>query len=135
MKETKAQRIAFYADDDILNLCDIGVIKSNSKNRSKFICTAIKYYIAYLDREPNTEILTPIYEETIDKRLELTEHRLSKTLFKLAAEMAFTMNILAGAFKLDPDKVEIMKSRVVREVKMVNGFIDLKKIIEYQNGD
>ncbi len=42
---------------------------------------------------------------------ELTEHRLSKTLFKLAAEMAFTMNILAGAFKLDPDKVEIMKEQ------------------------
>lgn len=80
--------------------------KSDSKNRSRFICTAIKYYIAYLEREPNTEILTPIYEENIDKRLDLTERRLSKTLFKLAAEMAFTMNILAGTFKLDPDKLK-----------------------------
>lgn len=49
--------------------------------------------------------------------------------------MAYTMNILAGAFELDPDKVDRMKYRVQHEVKAINGSIDLEEIIRYQNGD
>jgi hypothetical protein len=49
--------------------------------------------------------------------------------------MASTMNILAGAFELDADKVYAMKQRVINEVKSLNGAIDLESIIRYQNGE
>lgn len=49
--------------------------------------------------------------------------------------MAATMNILAGTFQLDAEKFELTKDRVLNEVKAVNGAINLKDIIDYQNGD
>lgn len=49
--------------------------------------------------------------------------------------MAYTMNILAGAFELELEKLELMKDRVLYEVKSINGAINLKDIIKYQNGD
>lgn len=49
--------------------------------------------------------------------------------------MAATMNILAGAFELDDEKVRRMKHRVIQEVKELNGGINLEDIIRYQNGE
>lgn len=45
------------------------------------------------------------------------------------------MNVLAGAFELDDEKVRRMKHRVIREVKETNGSINLENIIRYQNGE
>jgi hypothetical protein len=109
--------------------------KADTPNRSRFICNAVKYYHCYLNRELNTEVLTPAFESVIDARIDLTEYRISQIIYKLAVEMASTMNILAGAFELDADKVYAMKQRVINEVKSLNGAIDLESIIRYQNGE
>ena len=64
-----------------------------------------------------------------------TEKRISTSLFKLAVEIASLMNVLAGAFELDDQKVQRMKHRVIREVRETNGSINLENIIRYQNGE
>lgn len=94
------------------------------------------YVCALYDVEKtDTELLTPAFETVIGARLDLTEYRLSQIIFKLAFEMAATMNILAGTFQLDAEKFELTKDRVLNEVKAVNGAINLKDIIDYQNGE
>lgn len=133
--ENEAKRIAVYANNEILEICERDLEKANVPNRSQFICDAVKYYHCYLDRKLNTEVLTPAFESVINARLDLTEYRLSQIIFKLAFEMAATMNILAGTFQLDAEKFELMKDRVLYEVKAVNGAINLKDIINYQNGE
>ncbi len=134
-EKNEAKRIAVYANNEILEICERDLEKANVPNRSQFICDAVKYYHCYLDRKLNTEVLTPAFESVIDARLDLTEYRLSQIIFKLAFEMAATMNILAGTFQLDAEKFELMKDRVLYEVKAVNGAINMKDIIDYQNGE
>lgn len=134
-EENEAKRIAVYANSEILEICERDMEKANVPNRSQFICDAVKYYHCFLDRKLNTEVLTPAFESVIDARLDLTEYRLSQIIFKLAFEMAATMNILAGTFQLDAEKFELMKDRVLYEVKAVNGAINMKDIIDYQNGE
>lgn len=134
-EENEAKRIAVYANNEILEIYERDLEKANVSNRSQFICDAVKYYHCYLDRKLNTEVLTPAFESVIDARLDLTEYRLSQIIFKLAFEMAATMNILAGTFQLDAEKFELTKDRVLNEVKAVNGAINLKDIIDYQNGE
>lgn len=134
-EENEAKRIAVYANSEILEICERDMEKADVPNRSQFICNAVKYYHCYLDRKLNTEVLTPAFESVIDARLDLTEYRLSQIIFKLAFEMAATMNILAGTFQLDAEKFELTKDRVLNEVKAVNGAINLKDIINYQNGE
>lgn len=134
-EKNEAKRIAVYANSEILEICERDMEKADVPNRSQFICNAVKYYHCYLDRKLNTEVLTPAFESVIDARLDLTEYRLSQIIFKLAFEMAATMNILAGTFQLDTEKFELTKDRVLNEVKAVNGAINLKDIINYQNGE
>ena len=80
-------------------------------------------------------MVSPSFDSFLGGIIDLSEYRLSRIIFKLAVEMAATMNVLAGAFELDDQKVQRMKHRVIREVKELNGWINLEDIIRYQNGE
>lgn len=135
MKENEMKRICLYLPNEIIEMCDGNLSLAEAKSRNQFIIDAIRLYDCVLHKDANTNLLTPAFETVIDARLDLTEYRLSQIIFKLAVEMAYTMNILAGAFELEPEKLELMKDRVLYEVKSINGAINLKDIIKYQNGD
>lgn len=129
------KRVCLYLPTEIIEMCDGNLSLAKVKSRNQFVIDAIKLYDCVLHKEVNTDLLTPAFESVIDARLDLTEYRLSQIIFKLAYEMAATMNVFAGAFQIDPEKLELMKDRVLYEVKSVNGAINLKDIIDYQNGD
>lgn len=135
LEENEMKRVCFYFPTEIIEMCDGNLSLAKAKSRNQFVIDAIKLYDCVLHKEVNTELLTPAFETVIDARLDLTEYRLSQIIFKLAFEMAATMNILAGTFQLDAEKFELTKDRVLNEVKAVNGAINLKDIIDYQNGD
>jgi metal-responsive CopG/Arc/MetJ family transcriptional regulator len=135
LEEKQMKKISFYLPTEILGICDRNLERANVRSRNQFLVKAVKFYEGYLNKEDITEVVTPAFETVIDARLDLTEHRISQTIFKLAVEMAATMNVLAGAFELDDEKVRRMKHRVIQEVKELNGWINLKDIIRYQNGE
>ena len=135
MEEKQMKKISFYLPTEILGICDRNLERANVRSRNQFLVKAVKFYEGYLNKEDITEVVTPAFETVIDARLDLTEHRISQTIFKLAVEMAATMNVLAGAFERDDEKVRRMKHRVIQEVKELNGWINLEDIIRYQNGE
>lgn len=135
MEEKQMKKISFYLPIEILGICDRNLERANVRSRNQFLVKAVKFYEGYLNKEDITEVVTPAFETVIDARLDLTEHRISQTIFKLAVEMAATMNVLSGAFELDDEKVRRMKHRVIQEVKELNGWINLEDIIRYQNGE
>ena len=134
MKENEMKRVCLYLPTQIIKMCDGNLSLAEAKSRNQFIIDAVKLYDCVLHKDVNANLLTPAFESVIGARLDLTEYRLSQIIFKLAVEMAYTMNILAGAFELEPEKLELMKDRVLYEVKSINGAINLKDIIEFQNG-
>lgn len=135
MPKEEMKRVSLYCPKEIIALCDSDLNLAGVKSRNQFIIDAIKLYDCYLHKDINTDLLTPAFETVIDSRLDLTEYRLSQTIFKLAVEMACTMNVFAGAFKIEPEKVRNMKHRVIREVKSLNGAINFEEIVKYQNGE
>lgn len=135
MEEQEMKKVSFYIPTELLNICDRNLERADVRSRNQFLVKAVKFYETYLNKEELTTILTPAFETVIDARLNLAEDRIAQIIFKLTVEMAYTMNILAGAFELDPDKIERMKYRVQHEVKAINGSINLEDIIKYQNGE
>lgn len=135
MDENQMKKLSFYLPTEILSICDRNLERANVRSRNQFLVKAVKFYDTYLNKEELTEVLTPAFESVIDARLDLTEYRLSRSLFKLAVEIATEINLLAASFKLDPSQVQSMKHRVINEVKELNGEFDLEKIVKYQNGE
>lgn len=129
------KRVSFYLPQEIIDLCDSDMNLADARSRNQFVIQAIKLYDCYLHKQVSTDLLAPAFESVVGAKIDLSEYRLSRIIFKLAVEMAATMNVLAGAFELDDQKVQRMKHRVIREVKELNGWINLEDIIRYQNGE
>ena len=104
MEEKQMKKISFYLPTEILGICDRNLERAHVRSRNQFLVTAVKFYEGYLNKEDITEVVTPAFETVIDARLDLTAHRISQTIFKLAVEMTATMTVLAGAFELDDEK-------------------------------
>lgn len=135
MGENHMKKISFYVPTDILDICDRNLERADVKSRNQFLMKAVKFYETYLDKDNLSEVLTPAFESVIRARLDLTEHRLSSTLFKLTVEISMLMNILAAAYQLEPGNIQALKHRVINDIKSMNGRLDLEEIIKYQSGE
>ena len=135
MEQNQRKKISFYVPKDILDICDRNLERANVKSRNQFLLKAAKFYDTYLNKEELTEVLTPAFESVIDARLDMTEHRVSSSLFKLTVEISMLMNILAAAYQLEPSNIQALKHRVINDVKSINGRLDLEEIMKYQSGE
>lgn len=87
-KVKNGERIGVYLNDDLLNRCDLAMNLVNVRSRSEFIRDALEHYIATLNVQGSSRVLTPALESVINSRIAMTEDRLSQLLFKLGVEIA-----------------------------------------------
>ena len=66
------KRIGLYISDELLDLCDRNIGRDDSRSRSEFVCNAIEFYIASLDKEMVEGFLSPALEAVISARVKDT---------------------------------------------------------------
>ena len=59
---------------------------------------------------------------------------IGRLLFKLAVELHVSSNIIASNIDVEPDTLEKVRGRCVKEVKQVNGEIKFEDALKYQKG-
>ena len=103
MQENNNNRIGVYINNELLDQCDAAVEKSGADSRSDFICDAIMHYIAVINMQESSRVLTPALESVIGSKIALTEDRINRILFKLGVEVAMMSNILAATHNINED--------------------------------
>ena len=135
MPENKtSSRIGVYIGNELLSRCDAAILKINASSRSEFICDALEHYLAVLNARDNSKVLTPALESVIGGKIAGTEDRLSRIIFKLAVELAVTMNIVAATNNISRDQIRDLRATCVSEVKRTNGSYSLLDAYEMQRG-
>ena len=119
---------------DLLARCDAAIEKTDARNRSEFIRDAIERYIAVLDMQENSRVLTPALESVIGSKIALTEDRLSRILFKLGVEVAMMNNILAATHNIDADTMDSLRRYCTEEVASIGGKYKFEDAVKYQQG-
>ena len=71
--ETHSVRFGVYLDRDLVDRCDAALPKTNAGSRSELIADAVRFYLAWLDTEDYSKVLTPALESVIDARIKTTE--------------------------------------------------------------
>lgn len=72
----------------------------------RIICDAIDFYIAWLNSENNSKVLTPALESVISGRIGDMENRLARILFKMAVGQAMMMHVVSGTNEIDAVKFQ-----------------------------
>jgi len=136
MKDTKNEKTftGLYLESSLLEIINAYLKAANCRSRNEFINQAIRHYIAYLQKEKDSEFLTPALESVLSGMLGDTENRIARLIFKLAVEMSMLMHITASQFEISDVEVERLKRYCVDEVSRLNGKVTFENAHRHQNG-
>ena len=129
-----SSRIGVYIGDDLLARCDAAMEKTNADSRSEFIRDALEHYIAVINMQESSKVLTPALESVIGSKIALTEERISQLLFKLTVEIAVQNHLTAGRYRYEDSYLDGLRDYCVQQVKALNGRVDLKEIQKAYEG-
>ena len=65
---------------------------------------AIIFYVGYLSSNDNSQYLPNVVTSTLKSIVAESDNRMSRLIFKLAVELAMTMNIIASSQDIDKRK-------------------------------
>ena len=119
---------------ELLARCDAAIEKTDARNRSEFIRDAIEHYIAVLNMQENSRVLTPALESVIGSKIALTEDRISRILFKLGVEVAMMNNILAATHNINASNMDSLRRYCTEEVATIGGKYKFEDAVKYQQG-
>ena len=129
-----SSRIGVYIGDDLLTRCDAAMEKTNATSRSEFIRDAIEHYIAVLNAQENSKVLTPALESVISSKIALTEERMNRILFKLGVEVAMMNNVLASTHNIDAQNMDALRRYCTDEVASIGGKYRFEDAVAFQQG-
>ena len=133
-ENNNSSRIGVYIGDDLLARCDAAKEKTNTTSRSEFIRDALEHYIAVINMQESSKVLTPALESVIGSKIALTEDWINRIVFKLGVEVAMMNNILASTHNIDPDSMEALRRYCTDEVASIGGKYQLEDAVEFQAG-
>ena len=134
MDKQTGKRIGLYISEELLNQCDAAVEKSGADSRSEFICDAIMHYIAVINMQESSRVLTPALESVIGSKVALTEDRINRIVFKLGVEVAMMNNILAATHNINADTMDSLRRYCTEEVATIGGKYKFEDAVKYQQG-
>ncbi|MBR2108324.1 MAG: hypothetical protein IJ932_00005, partial [Ruminococcus sp.] len=82
----------------------------------------------------NSNYLPNVITSTVKATIEGTEDRLARILFKLAVELAVTMNVVAYTNDISQETLSRVRGECVDEVKRLNGTFSFDDAYHWQNG-
>ena len=133
-KPDKKVRFALYVNQSALDLVDENFEKHNCLSNSEFIENAIRFYVSYLSSNTNIPYLSTVVMSTMEALLKENTNRLSKLLFKLAVELAITMNVVAANQGVDKEVLNSLRGECIKEVKKTNGIFTFDEADNWQKG-
>ena len=133
-KPDKKVRFALYVNQSALDLVTEYFEKDNCFSKSEFIENAIRFYVSYLSSDTNIPYLSTVVMSTMDSLLKENTNRLSKLIFKLAVELAITMNVVAANQGVDKEVLNSLRGECIKEVKKTNGIFTFDEADNWQKG-
>ena len=133
MREKKA-RFSVWLHPEIMEQAKRWQKDDNCRSQSEFIEKAIEFYCGYVSSEKNKNYLSNIVVSTLKSIVRESDSRTGRLLFKIAVELAMTMNVLASMEEIDEIDLARLRGNCVEEVKRINGMLSFDDAVEWQMG-
>lgn len=135
MLNEKMERTVFWMPKSLLAIIDSQLEESESKNSSDYVRKAVAFYSGFRSSKKADDYLSQALLGELDKRLKKNEAHISKTIFRLAVELAMTMHLIAAQIEVLEDVLDRLRKRCVRDVKSSNGRMKFDDAYMFQHGN
>lgn len=126
-------KISVWLQDTTIDAINDLYRKENCRRKSEFIEKAIMFYIGFISSNYNPTYLPTIITSTIKSIVRDSNKQLERVVFKLAVELAMTMNIVASDRNLSEDFLRDLRKNCREEVKEVHGDFTFNDAYDWQN--
>lgn len=133
-KKWRKRKFALWIDDPTLELARKLYKEDNCSCQSEFIAKAIVFYAGYLSSERNTQYLPNIVISSLKSIVRESDNRIGRLLFKIAVELAMTMNVVASMQDVDKTELTRLRGNCIEEVKRINGIFPFDEAVDWQEG-
>ena len=136
MRNEKADknRHTIWLTDEAWSAVNCHYREDNCSAHNEYIEKAIRFYSGYLDTQRADSYLPRVLSDVLEGKLGTLGGRIGRMLFKLAVELHVSSNFIASNIDVNPDTMEKVRGRCVKEVKQVNGEIKFEDALKYQKG-
>ena len=134
MKTENKTRFTFWLHPEIMEQAKRWREDDNCRSQSEFIEKAIEFYCGYVSSEKNTNYLSNIVVSTLKCIVRERDNRTGRLLFKIAVELAMTMNVVASMEEIDEIDLARLRGNCVEEVKRINGMLSFDNAVDWQMG-
>ena len=127
------ERIGISIDSVTLTKVDAQLKKSGVKSRSEYINIAVDAYLDFLNYETIRNVVAPMFETVVSAKIEDSENRIARIIFKLAVELSMLMHITAVNGNISEEKMKELRRLCTEEVSRLGGQISFENAYRFQN--
>lgn len=104
------------------------------RSKSDFVERAIAFYSGYVLSNKSDSYLPNVITASLKSIVKESDNRLGRLIFKLAVELAITMNIVAFNQGVDKEVLRTLRGECIKEVKKTNGIFTFDEADNWQKG-
>ena len=134
IKKEPKRKFALWIKNSTLDLVESQYKTDNCMSKSEFIEKAVIFYTGFLSANQNEQYIPNVVSSTIKSIVDESDKRMSRMIFKLAVELAMTMNIIAATHDIDEISLERLRGECIKEVRKHNGTLTLDDAYKWQKG-
>ena len=109
--------------------------EADCRSVSEYIGEAIEFYNGYIASDRNKNYFGRVIISSLKAIVSESNTQINRMIFKLAVELAVTMNIVACVNDIDPESVKNVRTACIQEVKRSNGSFRFEDAIAWQRGE
>lgn len=128
------KKFLLWAYPSTLELVKNNYRKDKCKSQSEFIERAIQYYAGHVTADDDISYLPNAFLSNMKSIVAESDNRISRLLFKLAVELAVTMNVVAATNEIDKESLDRLRGECVKELKRLNGNFTFDDAADWQKG-
>jgi hypothetical protein len=104
------------------------------KSKSDYVERAVAFYTGYVLSDKADSYLSNMITSSLKSIVRESDNRLSRLIFKLAVELAITMNVVAANQGVDKEVLNALRGECIKEVKKTNGIFTFDEADKWQKG-
>ena len=126
-----SKKVTVYLEDDTYAKISTSYKIRNFRTMSELVETALKEWVAKGMGQEVSGFLSKQLIAQIQSTIWMSEQLLNRTLFKIAVSDTELKYVLVNGYKrIDPDFLDKVYDKSVREVRQKNGILDLRSVVE-----
>ena len=104
------------------------------KSKSDYVERAVAFYTGYVLSDKTDSYLSNMITSSLKSIVRESDNRLGRLIFKLAVELAITMNVVAANQGVDKEVLNALRGECIKEVKKTNGIFTFDEADKWQKG-